>query len=148
MAKQTEFPFQVQGYELDSFQHVNNAVYLNYMEAARWKFFGGNRSPGLSVKRTDLIRWAIETTIRYLRELKMHDQCVIETSWSTDMDYIVAEHSLYSLTGTRRKAAKATVKMLLVSQERLIYSLSEPMKRRISGICGEECTENAIACCL
>ena len=26
----------VAGYELDSFGHVNNAVYLNYLEQARW----------------------------------------------------------------------------------------------------------------
>lgn len=29
----------VRGYELDSFGHVNNAVYLQYAEAAKWDFF-------------------------------------------------------------------------------------------------------------
>jgi acyl-CoA thioester hydrolase len=28
---------EVRGYEIDSFGHVNNSVYLNYMEHARWK---------------------------------------------------------------------------------------------------------------
>ena len=28
----TRFEFNVRGYELDSFGHVNNAVYLNYLE--------------------------------------------------------------------------------------------------------------------
>ena len=27
---------QVRGYELDAYQHVNNSVYLNYAEYARW----------------------------------------------------------------------------------------------------------------
>lgn len=30
---------QVRGYELDSFGHVNNAVYLQYAETAKWDFF-------------------------------------------------------------------------------------------------------------
>ena len=28
---------EVRGYELDSFNHVDNAVYLNYYEHARWQ---------------------------------------------------------------------------------------------------------------
>lgn len=28
---------EVRGYEIDSFGHVNNSVYLNYLEHARWK---------------------------------------------------------------------------------------------------------------
>ena len=39
------FPFhtviEVRGYELDSFGHVNNAIYLNWIEHARWELFRG-----------------------------------------------------------------------------------------------------------
>ena len=38
------FPFRVEiavrGYEVDSFGHVNNAVYLNWLEHARWSLVG------------------------------------------------------------------------------------------------------------
>lgn len=31
-----ELPLTVRGYELDAFQHVNNAVYVQYFEHCRW----------------------------------------------------------------------------------------------------------------
>ncbi len=34
-----EYSLEVRGYELDSFNHVNNAVYVSYMEQARWEVF-------------------------------------------------------------------------------------------------------------
>ena len=33
----------VRGYELDSFGHLNNAVYLNYAEQAKWEFLNENK---------------------------------------------------------------------------------------------------------
>ncbi|MFU8804202.1 MAG: acyl-CoA thioesterase [Bradymonadaceae bacterium] len=41
MTKDTPFEVEivVRGYELDSFNHVNNAVFLNYFEHARWMAF-------------------------------------------------------------------------------------------------------------
>lgn len=37
MAKIYEWQFEVRGYELDSFGHVNHANYVHYLEQARWK---------------------------------------------------------------------------------------------------------------
>ncbi|MDR2864970.1 MAG: acyl-CoA thioesterase [Spirochaetaceae bacterium] len=34
----TELRFKVRSYECDSYHHVNNAVYLHYLEYARWEF--------------------------------------------------------------------------------------------------------------
>jgi acyl-CoA thioester hydrolase len=34
----TELRFKVRSYECDSYAHVNNAVYLHYLEYARWEF--------------------------------------------------------------------------------------------------------------
>ena len=34
-----KFKTEVRGYELDSYGHVNNAVYVSYAEQARWKYF-------------------------------------------------------------------------------------------------------------
>ena len=40
--KKSTFDLTVRGYELDSFGHVNNAVYLQYAEAALWNFLRVN----------------------------------------------------------------------------------------------------------
>jgi YbgC/YbaW family acyl-CoA thioester hydrolase len=37
MAKTYHCELEVRGYELDSFGHVNHAVYISYLEHARWK---------------------------------------------------------------------------------------------------------------
>lgn len=37
MSKTYHCSFDVRGYELDSFGHVNHATYISYLEHARWK---------------------------------------------------------------------------------------------------------------
>jgi len=64
----------VRGYELDTQGHLNQAVYLNYAEHARWE---GLRAAGLSqdtLLSSGVGPVALETTIRYLRELRGGDE--------------------------------------------------------------------------
>jgi YbgC/YbaW family acyl-CoA thioester hydrolase len=70
---------EVRGYELDSFGHVNNAVYLNYLEYARWKML---EKEGITL---DLIQkeklWPVISAIeiKYLRPSFMGDQLEIRS---------------------------------------------------------------------
>lgn len=64
---------RVRTHELDSFGHVNNAVYLNYLEEARAEFL---RLVGLSFH--DFARWnvhlvIIEAHVRYLSPARYGD---------------------------------------------------------------------------
>ena len=67
----------VRGYELDSFGHVNNAVYLNYGETAIWNFI---RTAGLmdATIGSGFFPVVLESTQRYIRELKIFDEVRIE----------------------------------------------------------------------
>ncbi|MEN9723195.1 MAG: hypothetical protein RJB38_1181 [Pseudomonadota bacterium] len=48
---------RVRGYELDSYRHVNHAVYANYLEQARWEFLA---EQGLSLAKLDQMkRWPV-----------------------------------------------------------------------------------------
>ncbi|MFF4346857.1 acyl-CoA thioesterase [Streptomyces sp. NPDC001530] len=64
----------VRGYETDVLGHLNQSVYLQYAEHARWSMLqaagvGQNELIGKGVGPV-----ALETTVRYLRELRAGDE--------------------------------------------------------------------------
>ncbi|MEV0157118.1 acyl-CoA thioesterase [Micromonospora sp. NPDC050686] len=64
----------VRGYELDTQGHLNQAVYLQYAEHARWECL---RAAGISQDQllaTGVGPVALEVTLRYLRELRGGDE--------------------------------------------------------------------------
>jgi acyl-CoA thioester hydrolase len=64
----------VRGYELDIQGHLNQAVYLQYAEHARWEFL---RAAGITPAKLQASRSGpvvLETTIRYLAELRAGDE--------------------------------------------------------------------------
>ncbi len=118
-----EYYFTVRGYELDSFGHVNNAVYLNYIEQAQWEI----------LRKTDtfsyfwdngIIPAMIEINIRYVREAKIFDEMVIKSKIGFESPYVVYMHNMYNTT-TRLKSCKASVKVLYLTQERFPCDLPE-----------------------
>ncbi|MFD7701314.1 acyl-CoA thioesterase [Streptomyces caelestis] len=64
----------VRGYETDVQGHLNQAVYLNYAEHARWSLLqeAGITQSGLVSQGVGPV--ALETTIRYKRELLAGDE--------------------------------------------------------------------------
>lgn len=70
---------EVRGYELDRYEHVNHAVYLNYLEHARWKML---EQEGITLKRlAEWKRWPVVASIeaRYLKPTFLGDLLRIET---------------------------------------------------------------------
>lgn len=120
-----QFKTEVRGYELDSYGHVNNAVYINYTEQARWKIL---QQTGLldSLLTKGLLLVVTETNIRYMRELKLFDKIEIVTSVKFEAPYLVFNHDILNLN-TELKAAKAQVKALLVDNERALQNIPEEL---------------------
>ena len=116
---------EVRGYELDSYGHVNNAVYISYTEQARWEIL---RNAGLieSFQDKDLLLVVTETNIRYMRELKMFDKIEIVTSIKLETPYLVFNHNILNLTDNN-KAAKAEVKTLLIDKDRIPQDIPEEL---------------------
>lgn len=107
---------EVRGYELDSFSHVNNAVYLNYFEHARWEIM---REKGIIdyFWRTRNFLVVVETHIKYIREVKLFDKLIINTTIERENPYLVFFHEMLH-ADSKKKVSKATVKTLLLDETR------------------------------
>ncbi|GAB2632519.1 acyl-CoA thioesterase [Nocardia goodfellowii] len=77
-------PITVRGYELDSLGHVNQAVYLQYAEHARWELL---RAAGVGQDKLLTTGYApvvLENNIKYQRELRAGDEITVtcEFEWT------------------------------------------------------------------
>ena len=110
------YPFTVRGYELDSFGHVNNAVYLNYFEQARWEIL---REEGLKEKFIEN-GWFLVVTqcnVRYHREARMFDELEVQTSLENESPYLIFKQKIYNRTDGL-KVTTAVFKTLLLDNDR------------------------------
>lgn len=79
MSKIYRCQIQVRGYELDSYEHVNHAVYINYLEHARWQLLN---EEGITLARlNEWKRWPViaEIHVRYVKPAFMGETLDIET---------------------------------------------------------------------
>ncbi|MFC7891801.1 acyl-CoA thioesterase [Streptomyces sp. NPDC057381] len=74
MSEPFSVPVTVRGYETDTQGHLNQSVYLNYAEHARWSLLeaAGIRQADLVARGVGPV--ALETTIRFRRELLAGDE--------------------------------------------------------------------------
>ncbi|REE95242.1 acyl-CoA thioesterase [Thermomonospora umbrina] len=64
----------VRAYELDTQGHLNQAVYLRYAEHARWELLRVAGVPNDKLLASGVGPVVLETTIKYLRELRGGDE--------------------------------------------------------------------------
>ncbi|WP_326764104.1 acyl-CoA thioesterase [Streptomyces sp. NBC_01591] len=64
----------VRGYELDTQGHLNQAVYLQYAEHARWELLRAAGLPQDKLLAGGVGPVALETTVKFLRELRGGDR--------------------------------------------------------------------------
>ncbi|OGT51872.1 MAG: thioesterase [Gammaproteobacteria bacterium RIFCSPHIGHO2_12_FULL_42_13] len=69
----------IQKTHLDMFNHVNNAVYLNLFEEARWDLITKGGYGIERIKATGLGPTILEIKLSFLKELHLHDRITIET---------------------------------------------------------------------
>ncbi|MFO7828262.1 MAG: thioesterase family protein [Bacteroidales bacterium] len=115
----------VKGYELDSYGHLNNAVYLNYTEQARWEILEDEGLLEIFLKKEFLLV-VTETNIRYKRELNLFDPVQIETEVKFEAPYLVFYHNIIN-GHSDYNAAKAIVKTLLINKERIPQDIPEEL---------------------
>ncbi|MET8428861.1 acyl-CoA thioesterase [Nocardia sp. NPDC004860] len=77
-------PITVRGYELDINGHLNQAVYLQYAEHARWELLRAGGLPGEKMVAAGIGPVVLEQTLKYLRELHLGDEVTVscEFEWT------------------------------------------------------------------
>jgi len=73
------YPILIKEGHLDTFGHVNNAVYLALLEEARWDLLTSNGYGLAKIMETRIGPTILEIKINFLKELKLRDEIVIET---------------------------------------------------------------------
>ncbi|WP_026476555.1 acyl-CoA thioesterase [Alkaliphilus transvaalensis] len=132
---QHESIFEVRGYELDSFGHLNNSVYLNYLEEARWEFCREYilvNNGGKYEFKNDLFLVVIETNIKYIRELVLFDKVMIKSKYTCEGDTIIGDYVLINVA-TNKKVATSTSKLIFVNKDRIIHSIPDELKDLLKG---------------
>lgn len=72
-------PLLIKEQHLDTFGHVNNAVYLTLLEEARWDFIAGRGFSVAEIQKNCLGPTVLEFNIKFKRELKLRQKIVIES---------------------------------------------------------------------
>ena len=124
-----EYHLSVRGYELDSFNHLNNAVYLNYLEQARWEIL---RELDLFdyFKKNQCLLVVTDAKIHYNREAKIFDELVIKTTVEKKDPYIHFKHKIYNKKN-ELKISQAEIKTLLINKDRIPMDLPEDILEKI-----------------
>jgi acyl-CoA thioester hydrolase len=109
--------FTVRGYELDSYGHVNNAVYIQYLEQARWVFMR-DRDYLKQINEEELFLVVTETQIRYMREANLFDELVVETKMKAEKPYLVFRQRILN-EKNGLLLSRATVSTVFVNRQRM-----------------------------
>jgi acyl-CoA thioester hydrolase len=116
------YQFYVRAYELDSFGHVNNAVYINYLEQARWEIVHQLGLLELLQEQKSFLV-VVETTIKYVKELRMFDRCRVETKMFGRGFFIDFKQDIFD--AQNEKVAKAKIKCLFLDENRRPVDIPE-----------------------
>ena len=117
MPKKLTITFTARGYELDSYKHINNAVYLNYFEHARWEFFRTLNFYDF-LKENNNLPVVTDVHIRYQREIRLFDELMIESFCMQEKPYLVFQQKIMNLT-TGLASARATTKLIFIDHNKI-----------------------------
>ncbi|MBK3625226.1 acyl-CoA thioesterase [Streptomyces asoensis] len=123
----------VRGYETDVQGHLNQSVYINYAEHARWSLLqaAGISQAGLAARGVGPV--ALETTIRYRRELLAGDEvdvtCVFE--WGGGKTFRI-EQTITKTDGTVSAQLSAVGGLLDLKTRRMVADPQDHFKELAS----------------
>lgn len=89
------YPVLIKEAHLDTFGHVNNAVYLVLLEEARWDLLTGNAYGLDKIMATRTGPTILDINLRFIKELKLRDEIIVETRLASYQKKIgIIEHKI------------------------------------------------------
>lgn len=73
------YPVLIKEVYLDSFGHMNNAVYLTLFEEARWDLVTKNGFGIAEIQKSGIGYTVLQANLKFLKELKVREEIVIQT---------------------------------------------------------------------
>jgi acyl-CoA thioester hydrolase len=126
-------PVTVRGYETDVQGHLNQSVYLNYAEHARWSLLkaAGISQSGLIGRGVGPV--ALETTLRYRRELVAGDEVEVTCAfaWGEGKTFRI-EQTIRKTDGTVAAEITAVGGLMDLKERRLVADPREYFKELAS----------------
>ncbi|MEV5872968.1 acyl-CoA thioesterase [Streptomyces sp. NPDC052101] len=129
MAEPFSVRVTVRGYETDAQGHLNQAVYLNYAEHARWSLL---QAAGISQARLmgrGIGPVALETTIRFRRELLAGDEVDVtcEFEWGGGRTFRIVQR-IRKTDGTLAAEVSGVGGLLDLKERKLVADPREVFK--------------------
>lgn len=117
----------VRGYELDSYGHVNNSVYLNYFEHGRWVMFKDMNLNQL-VHASHIMIVVTDVHIRYMREAKLYDEIDVQTRAFCEGSYLIFKQRLINRQ-TGLALARGETKTIFIDGDRKPVDIPQAFKK-------------------
>ncbi len=129
MAQPIVATHRVRSYELDSFGHVNNAAYLNYLEYARGEYLLQRGLSFADFDRWNAMPFVVSAKIQFKSPAKVHDFLEIE---GTIIHWKRASFSLHYKVTNRtsgKLTAIAEMAFAFVDKEGKLVPIPEEFRR-------------------
>lgn len=132
MSENTKFEYEVliQEFHLDSFGHVNNAVYVELYEEARWDFITKNGFGLDYIQKHQMGPVILDLQVRFKRELKNRERIKIVscTKEIVSPKIMVLEQTMFKPDGKVASEAIFTVGFFDMKERKLVNSSPEWLK--------------------
>lgn len=122
-----EYRLQTKESHLDSFGHVNNAVYVQLYEEARWDFMNLSGMGLEYIQKTQVGPVLLDMQIRFKREIKNREDIIIRSQAKEvkSSRIIILEQEIINSEGKVASEAIFTIGLLDLKARKLVEATEE-----------------------
>lgn len=125
---------QARSYELDSFGHLNHAVYLNYFEHARFETLAAGGFPVSSITARGEGVHVVRVEVDYRRELMLGEALAVSTALAEMRNSSMTLHQVAYRPGSPDHVyAQARVVAVWVGPDRRPMRIPEDVREALGG---------------